>query len=155
MDEDRIAPKRFFRRPALLACLFIPAVSLMAALAVLPLHGQPPRTASAQDSAVTAPPSGRPHHVVFNVDGGPKLISSVVDGQVCDGGADRPFGWSRFYPRQDKNRNPVGADLGDVSGGATLKLPAAGLIEGLRIYDRYLRTTETIGNHRAGVASFR
>ena len=95
------------------------------------------------------------HHVVMNVDGGPKLISSVVDGQVCDGGEARPFGWSRFYPLEDKNRKPVGADIRDVTGGAMLKLAGSGgAIDGLRIYGRYLRTTEAIGNYRAGVSSF-
>lgn len=53
MDEERSSPKRIFRRPALLAYLFIPTLSLLAALAVFPLRGQPQRTASAQDSAAT------------------------------------------------------------------------------------------------------
>ena len=83
---------------------------------------------------------GRTHHITAIVDGGPNLISFVVDGKLCDGGPSRQFGWGRF---DDK--------LGDISGGATLRIAPsfAGRILNLRIYDRYLRTSEAVSNHQA------
>ena len=51
------------------------------------------------------------HHVVITVDGGPKLITFVVDGVLGDGGTQRPAGWGRFdarlsgLPRQRENQN--------------------------------------------------
>ncbi len=83
-----------------------------------------------------------PHHVAVIVDGGPKLITFVVDGQLCDGGTARQYGWGRF-PNT----------LGDVNGAATGPvMPLSGDTPGLtrlRIYDRYLRTSEAVGNYRA------
>ncbi|MFA6563884.1 MAG: LamG-like jellyroll fold domain-containing protein [Verrucomicrobiia bacterium] len=77
------------------------------------------------------------HHVVITVDGGPKIITFVVDGILCDGGDERQFGWGRFSPNL---RTPTGA--------ATVKIaPAVG---SLRIYNRALRTSEAVGNFRAG-----
>lgn len=80
------------------------------------------------------------HHVVFIVDGGPKIISVVADGVLCDGGEHRQYGWGRFR-----------ADLGNVSG-KTLRIGGSPQVslEGLRIYDRAMRTSEAIGNFRAG-----
>ena len=79
----------------------------------------------------------KPHHVVAIVDGGPKIITFVVDGQLCDGGESRQFGWGRFNPNY---RGP--------SGGKTLRIGpnVRGRIESLRIYGRALRTSEAIGN---------
>jgi hypothetical protein len=82
---------------------------------------------------------GTLHHVVITVDGGPKIITFVVDGILCDGGEDRQFGWGRFSPTL---RTPTGA--------ATLKIAPA--IQSLRIYNRALRTSEAVGNYRGGVA---
>ena len=45
------------------------------------------------------------------VDGGPKIITFVVDGVLCDGRASRDFGWSRFNK-----------DMGDVNGSRELKI---------------------------------
>ena len=45
------------------------------------------------------------HHVAIIVDGGPNVISFVVDGILCDGGTASIYGWGRFGP-----------ELGDVSG---------------------------------------
>ena len=80
-------------------------------------------------------------HVVFIVDAGPRIISVVVDGVFNDGGTLREYGWGRF-----------GADLGDVNGTseATIAPALFGDIRALRIYDRPLRTSEAVGNHRAG-----
>ncbi len=86
------------------------------------------------------------HNVSFIVDGGPKVVSSVVDGVLCDGGAsdERKYGYGRF------TQNP----LEDVSGPRLQVLPAVEkgtALERLRIYGRALMTTEAIGNWRAGV----
>jgi len=80
---------------------------------------------------------GTLHHVVITVDGGPKIITYVVDGILCDGGEDRQFGWGRFSPNL---RTPNGA--------VTLKIAPA--VTSLRIYNRALRTSEAVGNFRAG-----
>lgn len=80
------------------------------------------------------------HHIVAVVDGGPNIIAFVVDGQLGDGGKERPFGYGRFDPA-----------MKDVSGNRVLKIAPAlhGQMTLLRIYDRALRTSEAIGNFRA------
>ena len=81
------------------------------------------------------------HHVVIIVDGGPKIITWVVDGVLCDGGEKRECGWTRFPP-----------ELGDVNGREDVSLAPmlSGRLGGLRIYNRYLRTSEAVGNFSAG-----
>lgn len=79
-------------------------------------------------------------HVVITVDGGPKIITFVVDGQLCDGGDERQFGWGRYSPT-----------LQFARGGAQLTIGAG--VKSLRIYGRPLRTSEAIGNFRAGFPS--
>lgn len=38
------------------------------------------------------------NHLVIIVDGGPKIISFLANGVLCDGGTERQFGWGRFSP---------------------------------------------------------
>jgi hypothetical protein len=76
-------------------------------------------------------------HVVITVDCGPKIISFVVDGILCDGGTERQFGWGRFSP-----------NLRTPNGSSTVKIGSA--VQSLRIYNRALRTSEAVGNFRAG-----
>jgi len=57
------------------------------------------RTGSTWESDRGLLQSGRWHHVAIIVDGGPKIITFVVDGRLCDGGQDRQFGWGRFNPQ--------------------------------------------------------
>lgn len=85
--------------------------------------------------------AGKRHHIAAIVDGGPKIISFVIDGVLHDGGEHRQFGWGRFSPT-----------LQDVNGSPTLRLgpDLKGRVELLRIYNRYLRTSEAVGNYRAG-----
>ncbi len=85
---------------------------------------------------------GKLHHVVAIVDGGPKIVSFVVDGKLCDGGGYRQFGWGRYS-----------RDLHGVNGAGTLRIAPSAEAEvlGLRVYGRYLRTSEAIGNFRAGL----
>lgn len=103
------------------------------------------RTAWDSDPGLLRP--GRRHHLVFNVDVAPRLITVIVDGELCDGrGAEgRPFGYTRYG---DSNAPLTGKEIGDVSGSPTLQM--AKTVSRLRIYDRYLTTSEAIGNFRAG-----
>ncbi|MBM4093413.1 MAG: hypothetical protein FJ276_28985 [Planctomycetes bacterium] len=82
--------------------------------------------------------AGTLHHVAIIVDGGPKIITFVVDGMLCDGGDQRQFGWGRFSPTL---RTPRGAD--------TLRI--ASCVQSLRLYNRALRTSDAVGNFRAGL----
>lgn len=87
--------------------------------------------------------AGKLHQVLFIVDGGPKVISVMVDGVLCDGGKERAFGWGRFHPNL---LSPNGATMAKI--GPSLN----GSMEALRIYDRYLLTNEGVGNYRAGLS---
>jgi hypothetical protein len=83
---------------------------------------------------------GEPHHVVFVVDGGPHIITVLIDGEICDGGTTRQFGWGRFAP-----------EISDISGTGRIKTNLTDAqVHRLRIYDRHLRTAEVVQNHRAG-----
>jgi hypothetical protein len=109
--------------------------------------------------------AGQTHHLVAIVDGGPKLISFVVDGKLNDGGEFRQFGWGRYSPNlRDVNASVVRpVDLRNtqepsdrqpqMGGLQTLHIgPDTGVeVLSVRIYDRYLLTSEAIGNHRAGL----
>jgi len=89
----------------------------------------------ASDPSTVIP--GRVQHIVAIVDGGPKIITFVIDGKLCDGGASRQFGWGRFSPH-----------LKSANGAAELRVAASVLR--LRIYGRYLRTSEAVAAFRAG-----
>lgn len=82
------------------------------------------------------------HHIGIIVDGGPKIISFIIDGTFNDGGEDRQFGWGRFSP-----------NLRHANGSNTLRItpdtPAQ--IKSLRIYNRALMVSEVIGTYRAGI----
>ena len=95
------------------------------------------RTDNAWDSGPGWLQAGKLQHVAAVVDGGPKIISFIIDGKFCDGGDDRQFGWGRFS-----------AGLMSAIGGRTLRI--AQDVLGLRLYNRSLRTSEAIGNFRAG-----
>jgi hypothetical protein len=82
--------------------------------------------------------AGEAQHVVAIVDGGPKIITFVIDGKLNDGGDQRQFGWSRYSP-----------NLRSANGEKTLRVGAG--VERLRVYGRYLRTSEAIANFRAGM----
>lgn len=81
---------------------------------------------------------GDDHVVTFVLDGGPKVVSVVVDERLDDGGAS-PQGWA-FFPK----------DLGEVGGSELLLAPAfGGALSRVLLYDRALLTTEAIGIARA------
>ena len=83
------------------------------------------------------------NHVTIIVDGGPDIITFVVDGTLCDGGTWRECGWGRFD-----------SQMGDVTGSSTLRVAESfkGTLESLRVYSRPLRTSEAIGNWRNAAA---
>ncbi|MCC7495304.1 MAG: hypothetical protein IT204_23345 [Fimbriimonadaceae bacterium] len=74
--------------------------------------------------------AGQTHHVVVNLDGGPRVISYVIDGRFGDGGDARQFGWGRFSPH-----------LRHLNGGE-LRIDAA--VGGLWVWGRVLRTCEAL-----------
>jgi hypothetical protein len=74
--------------------------------------------------------------VVFTVDGGPGIVTVLVDGRLCDGGPRRPAGWGRFD-----------AEMGDVSPEASVRL--GGAVAHLRVYARALRTFEAVASYRS------
>jgi len=86
--------------------------------------------------------AGQLHHIVANIDAGARIITFVVDGRLCDGGPARQFGWGRFD-----------ADLERAGAGKPLGVAASfsGRIHRLRVYRRPLRTSEAVGNYRAGL----
>ena len=95
------------------------------------------RWASDPGSLVT----GKPQHIVAIVDGGPEIITFVIDGRLNDGGDRRQYGWGRFSP-----------NLKSVAGAPEIRLGnnLEGKVLSLRLYDRYLRTSEAVAAFRAG-----
>ncbi len=81
-------------------------------------------------------------HVTVTVDGGARIITWMVDGVLNDGGAVREFGWGRIPP-----------GLHDANGAKKAKLGGVlyGQLGSFRIYNRYLRTSEAVGNFRANL----
>ncbi len=93
------------------------------------------RTGIAVESGVW---DGRHHVVTFVLDGGPKVVSVVVDERLDDGGA-QPQGWA-FFPK----------NLGEVGGSELLLAPDfGGELWRVLLYDRALFTTEAVGLSRA------
>ena len=82
------------------------------------------------------------HHIAAIVDGGPKTISFVIDGTLCDGGATRLFGYGRFSPSMKQIGGSGYLRIGQVD--AALK--------GLRLYKRAIRTAEAVASYLGGCA---
>jgi len=78
---------------------------------------------------------GTEHVVTFIVDGGPKVVSVVVDERLDDGGDLAPQGWA-FVP----------ASLGEVGGSEVVVTSA--FVHRLRVADRALTTTEAMSLSR-------
>jgi hypothetical protein len=64
-----------------------------------------------------------------------------VDGKLCDGGKEKESGWKRFSGK-----------LVDVNSNKKLRVSSdfKEKIEKIRIYNRYLTTSECISNFHAG-----
>ena len=82
------------------------------------------------------------HHIVVIVDGGPKIISFVIDGKLNDGGDFRQFGWGRYNP-----------NLRGIHGSDTLRIGPhlKGQVLAMRLYARALLVSEAVGNYRVGL----
>ena len=83
----------------------------------------------------------RDHHVTIIIDGGPKTISYVIDGVLCDGGSERLFGFGRFN-----------TTFKNINGTSEIRLAPQlhGSLKAFRLYTRYLRTSEAIANFQSG-----
>jgi hypothetical protein len=83
-------------------------------------------------------------HIAVLADNGPRIVSFIIDGQFNDGGAVRDYGWARY---------PEG--LNDINGASVARVAPFlyGELRQLRVYDRYLRTSEVVGNYQAGLES--
>lgn len=68
-------------------------------------------------------------------------MSVVVGGVLCDGGSEIGQGWN-FFSLSLSNINNANNTLLTGSGAK---------IQDLKIYNRYLLTSEVIGNWRAGI----
>jgi len=107
----------------------------------LRLHLSDGKTETAWETDPGVLPAGEWHHVFATVDGGPKIITFVVDGRLGDGGEVRRRGWGRFP-------NTLGRAAG--AGAIRVAPRLRGRVGRVRIYDRPLRTSEAVGNFRAG-----
>lgn len=83
------------------------------------------------------------HHVAFIIDGASGIASVIVNGILSDGSPDnRPYGWGRIHTfMQDLN------DTYKCSVNPDFK----GQLRRLRVYNRYLTTSEVIENYHAGL----
>ena len=91
----------------------------------------------ALERAETLLEAGKLHHVVAIADVGPRIITFVIDGVLCNGGTERDYGWGRWHGR-----------LAGVSGSGELQISSA--VKRLRIYNRYLRTSEAVASYHEG-----
>jgi hypothetical protein len=98
-------------------------------------------TFTAEWESGPVPPAQGTRHVTAIVDGGPRIIRFVVDGQLEDGGDARQYGWGR-YPEA----------IGRIHGGESA-LALAPEVRLVRLYNRALTTTEAAGNWRAANAT--
>ncbi len=72
--------------------------------------------------------------LVVNIDGGPGIVSFILNGRFCDGGDDRQFGWSRYNPLLQRV---------DFAGEWRL----ASCVTALKVYSRPLMSAETRAGH--------
>jgi hypothetical protein len=77
------------------------------------------------------------NHLAVIIDGGPKIISYIINGGFNDGGEIRKYGWGRYNP-----------NLRHVNGCGVIKIHDSVRI--LRAYDRALMTVEACSNYKAG-----
>lgn len=95
-------------------------------------------TVSSDEVCGAAVGDGKLHHVVVIADTHSCVVSMVVDGTLCDGGSTTVQGWA-YFPDQ----------IGLVPAVAGISVSDG--VRRLRLYDRYLRTSEAIAAWRAGL----
>jgi hypothetical protein len=84
------------------------------------------------------------HHVTTVVDGFSRTITSVTNGVFADGGSERGQGWAHL----GSIPNIAGeGDIEVVDGANSCVVHPT--LRALRVYDRYLMTTEAVGSWRA------
>lgn len=98
------------------------------------------RTANEWSSDAGVVKTGASQHVVWTLDGGPKVTYFVVDGKLNDGGDERQFGWGRWSP-----------NLRSLNGSRELRVAQGdgSAVETLRIYGRALRVSEAVSSFQA------
>ncbi len=80
------------------------------------------------------------NHIVINVDAEAKILTFVINGDLWDG-RERPFGYARFNPfMYDVNGEEIVSFSPDFKG----------KINAFRVYNRFLFTSEAIGNFLSG-----
>ncbi|MFV1963820.1 MAG: exo-alpha-sialidase [Pirellulaceae bacterium] len=93
-----------------------------------------------QDSWTTDPgilTTSRPHRITAIVDNGPKIITWLVDGRLCDGGKSRQYGWTRY----DRG-------LGNIKAASKARVAPSHLLA-LQVFNRPLRTSEAVALHKS------
>ena len=86
--------------------------------------------------------AGVTRQVVLIVDGGPKVLSLVVDGVLWDGGSHSKAGWGVFEYSLGQVTSATASWCAMPAGGAK------GLLHKLRVYPRALRVSEAISNYQ-------
>jgi len=85
--------------------------------------------------------TGKRHHLAIIIDQGPRLISFVIDGVLCDGGPHRQFGFTHY---------DTDLQACIVSGNVTLHPEFSGVLHTLRVYNRHLLVSEAVSHYHAG-----
>jgi hypothetical protein len=83
---------------------------------------------------------GKSHTVAFIIDGQARILSSVIDGRLCDGGYERQHGWGEYA---FELRNINGKAKADIAS------KCSGVIEDIKVYNRCLTTSECISNYHS------
>lgn len=78
------------------------------------------------------------NHLVIIVDGGPNIISYIINGKFNDGGNYRQFGFGRFSP-----------NLMDINASEKLNINSNLKINSFRFYNRAIQVSEAIGNFQS------
>ena len=89
------------------------------------------------------------HFVAFVADAGPRILTVLVDGVLCDGAGVTPRGWA-FFEALGSVRGASRTRIGGL-GGLGGEAQANQLLQ-VQMYTRALLTSELVGNYRAAVA---
>jgi len=96
---------------------------------------------------------GPEHWVTVILDNGPGIITGLVDGKLCDGDADEPFGWQRYRDLDAvkngriRTNRPAPRSLGPVplNKSRTAKVDGKHLLN-CAIYNRALTVSEVVND---------